>query len=575
MASDIQIAREHTMLHIEKISDKLNINREDLELYGKYKAKIPLTYKEKKTGKKGALVLVSAISPTPAGEGKTTVSIGLAQAMNRTGRQTTVVLREPSLGPVFGIKGGATGGGYSQVVPMEDINLHFTGDFSAVEKAHNLLAAIIDNNIQSKKRSLNIDPRTISWKRVMDMNDRSLRHIVVGLGGTSSGIPRETGFDITAASEIMAILCLSEDLHDLKERLGNIFVGYTFDKKPIYARDLNANGAMAALLKDAIKPNLVQTLEETPALIHGGPFANIAQGTNTVIATKTSLALSDYTITEAGFGFDLGAEKFLDIKCRFAGLNPQAVVLVATVRALKYHGGMSLKELKEETTACADGVCPVEEITRRLDSVKAGIENLQKHVENIKQFNLTPVVAINRFATDSQQEIDYIKEYCSSLGVKCAVADVWAKGGAGAVELADEVAAVVEESLAEGRKYQPMYSLEQSVEEKIETIAKKIYGAVAVDYTSKAKADLKKIYNLGLQNLAICMAKTQKSLSDNPDLLGRPKDFIITVREIEIAAGAGFLIPITGEIMRMPGLPETPASEAMDITSDGEITGLF
>ncbi len=575
MATDIQIAREHKMLHIEKISDKLNIDREDLELYGKYKAKIPLTYKDKKTGKKGALVLVSAISPTPAGEGKTTVSIGLAQAMNRSGRQTTVVLREPSLGPVFGIKGGATGGGYSQVVPMEDINLHFTGDFSAVEKAHNLLAAIIDNNIQSKKRSLNIDPRTISWKRVMDMNDRSLRHIVVGLGGTSSGIPRETGFDITAASEIMAILCLSEDLQDLKNRLGNIFIGYTFDKKPVYARDLNANGAMAALLKDAIKPNLVQTLEETPALIHGGPFANIAQGTNTVIATKTSLALSDYTITEAGFGFDLGAEKFLDIKCRFSGLNPQAVVLVATVRALKYHGGMSLKELKGETTACADGVCPVEEITRRLDSVKAGIENLQKHIENIKQFNLTPVVAINRFTTDAQAEIDYIKEFCNSLGVKCAEANVWAKGGEGAIELAEQVAQVVEESLAAGRHFTPMYELEQSVEAKIGTIAQKIYGAVAVDYTAKAKADLKKIYDLGLQNLAICMAKTQKSLSDNPALLGRPKDFIITVREIEIASGAGFLIPITGEIMRMPGLPEVPASEAMDITPEGEITGLF
>ena len=575
MATDIQIAREHKMLHIEKISDKLNIDREDLELYGKYKAKIPLTYKDKKTGKKGALVLVSAISPTPAGEGKTTVSIGLAQAMNKTGRQTTVVLREPSLGPVFGIKGGATGGGYSQVVPMEDINLHFTGDFSAVEKAHNLLAAIIDNNIQSKKRSLNIDPRTISWKRVMDMNDRSLRHIVVGLGGTSSGIPRETGFDITAASEIMAILCLSEDLQDLKRRLGNIFVGYTFDKKPVYARDLNANGAMAALLKDAIKPNLVQTLEETPALIHGGPFANIAQGTNTVIATKTSLALSDYTITEAGFGFDLGAEKFLDIKCRFAGLNPQAVVLVATVRALKYHGGMSLKELKEETTACADGVCPVEEITRRLDSVKAGIENLQKHIENIRQFNLTPVVAINRFTTDAQAEIDYIKEFCASLGVKCSEANVWAKGGEGAIELANQVVETVEESLANNNRYVPMYDLDQSVEAKIETIAKKIYGAVAVDYTAKAKADLKKIYDLGLQNLAICMAKTQKSLSDNPALLGRPKDFIITVREIEIASGAGFLIPITGEIMRMPGLPEVPASEAMDITAEGEIVGLF
>ena len=575
MSSDIQIAREHKMLHIEKISEKLNIDKEDLELYGKYKAKIPLTYKEKKTGKKGALILVSAISPTPAGEGKTTVSIGLAQGMNRLGHQATVVLREPSLGPVFGIKGGATGGGYSQVVPMEDINLHFTGDFSAVEKAHNLLAAIIDNNIQSKKRSLNIDPRTISWKRVMDMNDRSLRHVVVGLGGTSSGIPRETGFDITAASEIMAILCLSEDLQDLKRRLGNIFVGYTFDKKPIYARDLNAHGAMAALLKDAIKPNLVQTLEHTPAIIHGGPFANIAQGTNTVIATKTSLALSDYTITEAGFGFDLGAEKFLDIKSRIAGLNPQAVVLVATVRALKYHGGMALKTLKEETTACAEGVCPIEEITGRVDSLKAGIGNLQKHIENIKQFNLTPVVAINRFTTDAQEEIDFIKQSCAELGVECALAEVWAKGGEGAIELAEKVVKAVDASLAAGNKFVPMYELTESVEAKIEKISKKIYGAEAVDYTPKAKADLKKIYDLGLQDLAICMAKTQKSLSDNPALLGRPKDFIITVREIEIAAGAGFLIPITGEIMRMPGLPETPASEAMDITAEGEITGLF
>lgn len=575
MSSDIKIARAHKMLHIEQIAHKLNIDSEDLELYGKYKAKVPLNYKKKSTGKKGALVLVSAISPTPAGEGKTTISIGLTQAMNRLGHQTTVVLREPSLGPVFGIKGGATGGGYSQVVPMEDINLHFTGDFAAVEKAHNLLAAIIDNNIQSKKRSLNIDPRTITWKRVMDMNDRSLRRIVVGLGGTSSGIPRETGFDITAASEIMAILCLSEDIQDLKRRLGNIFIGYTFDKKPVYARDLKAHGAMAALLKDAIKPNLVQTLEHTPAFIHGGPFANIAQGTNTVIATKTSLALSDYTITEAGFGFDLGAEKFLDIKSRFAGLNPQAVVLVATVRALKYHGGMSLKALKEETTACADGICSVEEITGRLEAVKAGIGNLQKHVENIRQFNLTPVVAINRFTTDAQAEIDFIKEYCAELGVRCAVAEVWAKGGAGAEDLAGKVVEVVEESLNENRHFVPMYDLEWSVEKKIETIAKKIYGAEAVDYTAKAKADLKKIYDLGLQNLAICMAKTQKSLSDNPDLLGRPKDFIVTVREIEIAAGAGFLIPITGEIMRMPGLPEIPSSEAIDIDENGEIEGLF
>jgi Formyltetrahydrofolate synthetase len=575
MKTDIEIAREYKMIPVEKIAEKLNIDKEDLELYGKYKAKIPLSYKDKKTGKKGALVLVSAISPTPAGEGKTTVSIGLSQAMNRLGKQATVVLREPSLGPVFGIKGGATGGGYSQVVPMEDINLHFTGDFSAVEKAHNLLAALIDNNIQSKKHSLCLDPRTISWKRVMDMNDRSLRKIVVGLGGTTSGIPRETGFDITAASEIMAILCISEDIQDLKRRLGNIFIGYTFDKKPIYARDLKANGAMAALLKDAIKPNLVQTLEGTPAIIHGGPFANIAQGTNTVIATKTSLALSDYTITEAGFGFDLGAEKFLDIKCRFAGLNPNAVVLVATVRAMKYHGGMSLKALKEETTACADGVCSVEEITGRINALKAGIENLGKHIENIKQFNLTPVVAINRFTTDAQAELDYIKDYCASKGVKCSIVEVWAKGGAGAEELAQKVVETIEESIAANQHYKPMYDLEESVEEKIEKISKKIYGAEAVDYTSKAKANLKKIADLGLENLAICMAKTQKSLSDNPELLGRPKDFIITVREIEIASGAGFLIPITGEIMRMPGLPEEPSSEKIDINENGEIEGLF
>lgn len=571
--TDIEIAKQAQMRPIVEVADLLNIDRDDLELYGKYKAKVPLNYKEKKNPG-GKLILVSAISPTPAGEGKTTVSIGLAQALNKSGRQATVALREPSLGPVFGIKGGATGGGYSQVLPMEDINLHFTGDFAAVEKAHNLLAALIDNNIQSKKHSLNLDPRTISWKRVMDMNDRSLRKIVVGLGGTTSGIPRETGFDITAASEVMAILCLSNDIEDLKRRLGNIFIGYTFDKKPIYARDLNAHGAMAALLKDAIKPNLVQTLEGTPAFIHGGPFANIAQGTNTVIATKTALALSDYTITEAGFGFDLGAEKFLDIKCRFAGLNPQAVVLVATVRAIKYHGGMSLKELKDETTACADGVCSVEEITRRLEAVKRGIENLQKHIENIKQFNLVPIVAINRFVTDAPQELEFIKEYCNSMGAQASIVEVWSKGGEGALELADMVARQIEKVPAD-HKFTPLYELDKPVTEKIETIARRIYGAQAVDYTPKAKADLKKIADLGLDGLAICMAKTQKSLSDNPNLLGRPKDFVVTVREIEIASGAGFLIPITGEIMRMPGLPEEPASEMIDITDGGEIIGLF
>ena len=554
---DIEIAKTIQMRPVTEIASELGINADDLELYGKYKAKIPLSYKSGYPRFKAPkLILVSAISPTPAGEGKTTVSIGLAQALNQIQKQATVVLREPSLGPVFGIKGGATGGGYSQVLPMEDINLHFTGDFSAIEKAHNLLAAVIDNNIQSKTRSLNLDPRTISWKRVMDMNDRALRKIVVGLGGTTYGIPRETGFDITVASEVMAILCLSNDIQDLKSRLGNIFVGYTFDKKPIYARDLKVHGAMAALLKDAIKPNLVQTMEGTPAIIHGGPFANIAQGTNTIIATKTSLALSEYTITEAGFGFDLGAEKFLDIKCRVAGLTPNAVVLVATVRALKYHGGAPLKELTKTD----------------VNALKKGIGNLQKHIENIKLFNLAPIVAINKFTTDAQEELEYIKSFCQDLGVPVSIIDVWAEGGKGAIELAQ---IVVDNAATCCSDFKPLYDLNESVEQKIETIAKNIYGAEAVDYTPKAKANLRRIHDLGLENLAICMAKTQKSLSDNPELLGRPKDFIITIREIEIAAGAGFLIPITGDIMRMPGLPEEPASEHMDIDNDGNITGLF
>lgn len=557
MKSDIEIAKQAQMQPITSIAEKMGINPEDLELYGKYKAKIPLSYKSSlRRYKDSKLILVSAISPTPAGEGKTTVSIGLAQALNRINKQATVVLREPSLGPVFGIKGGATGGGYSQVLPMEDINLHFTGDFAAIEKAHNLLAALIDNNIQSKNNSLNLDPRTVSWKRVMDMNDRSLRKIVVGLGGTTSGIPRETGFDITAASEVMAILCLSNDISDLKKRLGNIFIGYTFDKKAIYARDLKAHGAMATLLKDAIKPNLVQTIEGTPALIHGGPFANIAQGTNSVIATKTSLNMSEYTVTEAGFGFDLGAEKFLDIKCRSAGLSPNAVVLVATVRALKYHGGMPLKELK----------------TPDMASLEKGISNLQKHIENIQLFNLVPIVAINKFATDSQEELDFIKSYCQRSGISVSITDVWGQGGAGAIELAE---LVVENSAKCCSEFKPLYDLGETVENKIETIARKIYGAAAIDYTAKAKTNLRKISDLGLEDLAICMAKTQKSLSDNPELLGRPKDFVITIREIEIAAGAGFLIPITGEIMRMPGLPEHPSSEHIDIDNEGNVLGLF
>ncbi len=556
MATDIEIAKSVKLKPITEIAAKLGIKEEDLELYGKYKAKLPLKFKDDYNKNGCRLVLVSAISPTPAGEGKTTVSIGLSQALNRLGKKATVVLREPSLGPVFGIKGGATGGGYSQVLPMEDINLHFTGDFGAIEKAHNLLSALIDNNIQSKKHSLGLDPRTISWKRVMDMNDRSLRNIVAGLGGTTSGVPRETGFDITAASEVMAILCVSNNIEDLKRRLGNIFIGYTYDKKPIYARDLNAHGAMAALLKDAIKPNLVQTLEGTPAIIHGGPFANIAQGTNTIIATKTAMALSEYTVTEAGFGFDLGAEKFLDIKCRFGGLSPNGVVLVATVRALKYHGGANIKDLT----------------TPDMEALKKGIANLQKHVENIKVFKLTPVVAINRFATDSEEELEFVRSYCREMGVAVSIANVWGEGGKGAEELAQ---LVIDATSRCCNEFKPLYELEDSIENKIEKIAKTIYGAEAVDYTSKAKSHLKRAYELGLGNLAVCVAKTQKSLSDNPALLGRPKDFIITVREIEIASGAGFLIPITGDIMRMPGLPEEPASNRIDIDEDGNITGLF
>lgn len=552
--TDQEIARTIKLRPIGEVAAKLGIEADDLELYGKYKAKLPLKYIDR--NKFGKLILVSAISPTPAGEGKTTVSIGLSQALNRIGEKSVVVLREPSLGPVFGIKGGATGGGYSQVLPMEDINLHFTGDFAAIEKAHNLLAALIDNNIQSKNNSLNLDPRTVSWKRVMDMNDRSLRDIVVGLGGTGNGIPRETGFDITAASEVMAILCLSKDREDLKTRLGNIFIGFTFDKKPIYARDLKAHGAMAALLKDAIKPNLVQTIEGTPAIIHGGPFANIAQGTNSVIATQTAMSLTDYTVTEAGFGFDLGAEKFLDIKCRSAKLSPNAAVLVATVRALKYHGGKPLKEIKDSDVA----------------ALAKGMGNLEKHVENIKQFSLAPVVAINKFATDSQEELDFIADFCKKKGIPVSIVDVWGKGGAGAEELAHMVVNAAADCCP---NFLPLYPLTDSVEKKIETIAKKIYGAEAVDYTAKAKANLAKIDKLGLNDLAICMAKTQKSLSDNPELLGRPKDFVVTVREIEIAAGAGFLVPITGEIMRMPGLPEEPSSMRIDIDNDGNITGLF
>lgn len=555
MKTDLEIAHEYTMLHIRDMAAKLNVCKEDVEYYGKYKAKLPLKLIDEDKVKSSKLVLVTAITPTPAGEGKTTISIGLSQALNRIGKKTTVVLREPSLGPVFGIKGGATGGGYAQVVPMEDINLHFTGDFAAIEKAHNLLSAIIDNNIQNKKNNLCIDPRTIRWSRVMDMNDRSLRNMVLGLGGISCGVPRESGFKITAASEIMAILCMSTSIKDLKERLGNIFIGYTYDKKPIFAKDLKVNGAMAALLKDAIKPNLVQTTEGTPAIIHGGPFANIAQGTNTIIATKMGMSLSDIVVTEAGFGADLGAEKFIDIKCRESGLRPNAIVLVATIRALRYHGGVGVKEIGEVN----------------LEALKKGIENLEKHIENIKLFGIPPVIAINKFTNDSQEEINFIQKTCENLGVKAFICEVWAKGGDGAIELAKEIEQIIQEK----REINFIYDNAESVEDKVTKIATTLYGANKVEFSSKASSDIKKINELGFSNLPICMAKTQKSISDDPILRARPKNFTFKVREVEISSGAGFIIPISGEMMLMPGLPEIPSSENIDIDDEGNIIGLF
>lgn len=553
--SDIEIAQQCKMSHIETIAEKLSLDKDQLELYGKYKAKLPLEAIDEDKIRKNHLILVTAMTPTPAGEGKTTTSIGLTEGMNKIGKQTTVVLREPSLGPVFGIKGGAAGGGYSQVVPMEDINLHFTGDFSAVEKANNLLSALIDNNIQSKTRNLNIDPRTIAWKRVMDMNDRALRDITIGLGGTANGIPRQDGFNITPASEVMAILCMAENFEDLKTRLGNIYVGMTFDKEPIYARDLNAENAMAILLKDAIKPNLVQTMEGNPAIIHGGPFANIAQGTNTVIATKTGLSLSDYVVTEAGFGADLGAEKFLDIKCVSAGLKPEAVVLVATIRALRHHGGAQKEEYN----------------TASVERVSTGFANLEKHIENVKKFGLNPVVAINAFPTDTNEEVQLVQRKCEKMGVKAIVARGWAEGGEGMKDLAQ---AVVEEIEAGKNNFEALYDWNISIQDKIETIAQEIYGADGVDYSKRAISDLKKIEQLGLSELPVCMAKTQKSFSDNDALLGRPDHFRITIREFEFAAGAGFVIPILGNMMRMPGLPAVPASEGMHIDNDGKISGL-
>lgn len=553
--SDIEIAQAAKLKHIREIAAKLNITEDDLEMYGKYKAKLPLTLIDPKKIEKANLILVTALTPTPAGEGKTTTSIGLTEGLNKIGKKTTVVLREPSLGPVFGIKGGAAGGGYAQVVPMEDINLHFTGDFSAIEKANNLLSALIDNNIQNKSNNLGIDPRTIKWKRVMDMNDRSLRDIVIGLGGTGNGIPRQDGFNITPASEVMAILCMSENFEDLKRRLGNIYVGTTFDKKPVYARDLKAENAMAILLKDAIRPNLVQTLEGNPAIIHGGPFANIAQGTNTILATKMGLSLSDYVVTEAGFGADLGAEKFLDIKCVSGGLKPKASVLVATIRALRHHGGA----VKEEYN------------TPSIERVSKGLENLEKHIENMQKFGLNPVVAINAFPSDTDEEVKLIQDRCLAKGVKAVVARGFAKGGEGMTDLA---AAVVAEVEAGKNNFKPLYDWKSPIKTKIETIAKEIYGADGVSYSQQAMTDLKKIEELGLSALPVCMAKTQKSFSDNEKLLGRPKGFTVTIREFEFAAGAGFVIPILGAMMRMPGLPVIPASEGMTIDNNGVISGL-
>ncbi|MDC0467592.1 formate--tetrahydrofolate ligase [Bacteroidia bacterium] len=553
--SDISIAQSVQLQHINDVAKKLNISSDDLEHYGKFKAKLPLKLINESAIEKSNLILVTALTPTPAGEGKTTVSIGLNEGMNTLGKKSIVVLREPSLGPVFGIKGGAAGGGYSQVAPMEDINLHFTGDFNAVEKANNLLSSLIDNNLQSKKRGLNIDPRTIVWKRVTDLNDRSLRNITIGLGGTANGIPRQDGFNITAASEVMAILCMSKNIEDLKQKLGNIFIGYTFNREPIYARDLNAENAMALLLKDAIKPNLVQTLEHNPAIIHGGPFANIAQGTNTTIATKMGMSLADYTITEAGFGADLGAEKFLNIKCDYAQLKPKVVVMVATIRALRHHGGASKEEYD----------------TPNLERVKQGFENLEKHLENMQKFGLSRVVAINHFPTDSNEEIDWLIQACEALGIKAVVSKGWADGGKGTTNLAK---AVIQEIDNNSSNFKPLYQKNDTIKNKIETIAKEIYGAEGVNYSTQAERGLRSIEKLNLSDLPICMAKTQKSFSDQEKLHGRPTNFSVTVREFEIAAGAGFIIPILGNMMRMPGLPSIPASEGMNIDENGIVSGL-
>ena len=554
--SDIEIAQQCEMKPITEIAKNAGINEKYIEQYGKYKAKIDLSLLNESEKVNGKLILVTAITPTPAGEGKTTTTIGLADGMKRIGKSVAVALREPSLGPVFGIKGGAAGGGYAQVVPMEDINLHFTGDFHAIGAANNLLAAMLDNHIQ-QGNTLGIDPRKITWKRCVDMNDRQLRFVVDGLGGKVNGVPREDGFDITVASEIMAVLCLSNSISDLKERLSRISVGYTYDDKPVTAGELKAAGAMAALLKDAIKPNLVQTLEGTPAFVHGGPFANIAHGCNSVTATKMALKTADYAITEAGFGADLGAEKFLDIKCRAAGLTPSAVVVVATVRALKMHGGLDKKSLD----------------TENLTALEKGIPNLLRHVSNIKNvYKLPCVVAVNRFPTDTDNEINFIIEKCKQLGVNVVLSTVWADGGKGGEDMAREVVRLCEEEKGD---FTYSYSLDCSIEEKIEAVVKKVYGGKGISILPAAKKQIVRLTDLGFSNLPICIAKTQYSFSDNPALLGAPEDFTVTVKSVKISAGAGFIVVLTGDIMTMPGLPKAPAAERIDIDENGKITGLF
>ncbi len=555
--SDIEIAQEAKLEHIKDVAAKIGLTEDDLEYYGKYKAKIDYNLLKRYEDKKDAkLILTTAINPTPAGEGKTTTTVGLGDALRRLGKNAMIALREPSLGPVFGIKGGAAGGGYAQVVPMEDINLHFTGDFHAIGAANNLLAAMIDNHIY-QGNELNIDPRRITWRRCVDMNDRQLRFVVNGLGGKVNGVPREDGYDITVASEIMAVFCLASDMEDLKNRLARIIVGYTYDGEPVTAGQLKAQGAMAALLKDAFKPNLVQTLEGTPAFVHGGPFANIAHGCNSIIATKMAMKLSDYVVTEAGFGADLGAEKFLDIKCRMAGIKPDAVVIVATIRALKYNGGVKKEDLNQEN----------------LDALKKGLPNLLKHVENItEKFGIPAVVAINKFPTDTDSELALVQEECKRLGVNAVLSEVWAKGGEGGLELAKEVIRIIEES---ENNYKPIYDLDMGIADKITTIAKEIYGADGVEFAPAALKEIKELEELGFRNVPVCIAKTQYSLSDDPKLLGRPTGFNINVRNVRVSAGAGFVVVLTGAIMTMPGLPKRPAAENIDVDANGRITGLF